>query len=100
MAMAFPPLPSMAFTTSVAELESFAYVIATLAPSEARRFAMAAPMPREAPVTIANLPSSFFDIFFLLVVRRGSTCLVALFLIGLRSEERWVGQAERCLASP
>jgi hypothetical protein len=36
--------------------------MATLAPSEAKRFAMAAPMPREPPVTIANLPSSFFDI--------------------------------------
>jgi hypothetical protein len=41
--------------------------MATLAPSEAKRFAMAAPMPREPPVTSANLPSSFFDMEFLLL---------------------------------
>src|ERR1700733_8967168 len=40
--------------------------MATLAPSDASRFAMAAPIPREAPVTRANLPSSLFDIEFLL----------------------------------
>src|SRR5215475_13915662 len=32
--------------------------MATLAPSWARRFAIAAPMPRDAPVTSADLPLS------------------------------------------
>src|SRR6202041_569175 len=35
--------------------------MATLAPSAARRLAIAAPMPRDAPVTSAILPSRFFD---------------------------------------
>src|SRR5580692_8138742 len=33
--------------------------MATLAPSAARRFAIAAPMPREAPVTSATLLANF-----------------------------------------
>jgi hypothetical protein len=37
---------------------SFAYVMATLAPSSARRFAIAAPIPREPPVTSATLFAS------------------------------------------
>jgi len=41
----FPPLSSIALTTAEAALASFAYVMATLAPSAARRFAIAAPMP-------------------------------------------------------
>jgi hypothetical protein len=40
----------MAFTTDAAASAPFEYVIATLAPSAARRFAIAAPMPREPPV--------------------------------------------------
>src|SRR5580704_14212502 len=36
--------------------------MATFAPSAARRLAIAAPMPREPPVTSAIFPSSFFDI--------------------------------------
>jgi hypothetical protein len=55
IAMAFPPLSSIALTTAEAAPASFAYVMATLAPSSARRFAIAAPMPREPPVTIATL---------------------------------------------
>src|SRR5512143_3958779 len=35
--------------------------MATSAPSSARARAMAAPMPREPPVTRATLPASFFD---------------------------------------
>src|ERR1700732_3525289 len=54
MAIAFPPVPSIALTTDEAAPASFAYVIATLAPSAARRFAMAAPIPREPPVTSAT----------------------------------------------
>ena len=46
-AIAFPPAPSMAFTTDAAASAPFEYVIATLAPSAARRFAIAAPMPRD-----------------------------------------------------
>src|ERR1700730_12722071 len=54
IATAFPPLCSMALTTAEAALASLAYVMATLAPSLARRFAIAAPMPREPPVTSAT----------------------------------------------
>src|ERR1700731_2516548 len=56
--MAFPPPSSIALTTAEAALASFAYVMATLAPSAARRFAIAAPMPREPPVTSATFFSS------------------------------------------
>jgi len=49
IATAVPPSSSIALTTAEAALASFAYVIATLAPSAARRLAIAAPMPREPP---------------------------------------------------
>src|SRR2546421_1249675 len=54
IATAFPPPSSIALTTAEAALASFTYVMATLAPSAARRFAMAAPMPREPPVMSAT----------------------------------------------
>src|SRR5216683_4050365 len=38
--------------------------MATCAPSAARRLAIAAPIPREPPVTRATFPSSFLDIGF------------------------------------
>ena len=41
--------------------------MATAAPSEASRFAIAAPIPREPPVTSATLPSSFFEFVVVLV---------------------------------
>ncbi len=59
IATAFPPLRSMAFTTAEAALASFAYVMATLAPSAASRFAIAAPMPRDPPVMSATLLANF-----------------------------------------
>src|SRR5712691_9949143 len=37
-----------------------------LAPSAARRFAIAAPMPREAPVTSATLPASSLSFLLLM----------------------------------
>src|SRR5215472_11138776 len=40
--------------------------MATTAPSAASRFAIAAPMPREPPVTRATLPSSFFEFVLML----------------------------------
>src|SRR6266850_3468096 len=40
--------------------------MATFAPSAPRRFAMAAPMPRDPPVTSAIFPSNFLVIVFLL----------------------------------
>jgi hypothetical protein len=46
------------------------YVMATLAPSAARRFAIPAPMPRDPPVISAILPSSFLDIPFLPFISR------------------------------
>jgi hypothetical protein len=54
MAMALPPPSSTALTTAEAALASFAYVMATLAPSAARRFAIAAPKPRDPPVMSAT----------------------------------------------
>src|SRR6202040_1111946 len=64
MATAFPPSSSIALTTAEAAPASFEYVMATLAPSAARRLAIAAPMPREPPVTSAIFPSSFLVIVF------------------------------------
>src|SRR3989475_11161097 len=66
MARAFPPAPSIALTTDSAASAPFVYVMATFAPSAARRLAIAAPMPREPPVMSAIFPSSFFDIVLLL----------------------------------
>src|SRR5229473_4224444 len=42
--------------------------MATFAPSAARRFAIAAPMPREPPVMSATFPSRFLAIVFLLLL--------------------------------
>src|SRR6202044_2757212 len=61
IATAFPPLSSIALTTAEAAAASLAYVMATLAPSAASRFAIAAPIPREPPVTSAIFPSRFLD---------------------------------------
>jgi hypothetical protein len=55
IAIAFPPPSSIALTTVEAAPASFAYVKATLAPSAARCFAIAAPMPLELPATSATL---------------------------------------------
>src|ERR1700677_1679206 len=44
--------------------------MATMAPSAARRLAIAAPIPLEPPVTSATLPSSFFDIAVPLSISR------------------------------
>src|SRR6266481_2933812 len=52
--------------------------MATFAPSAARRFAMAAPMPRDPPVTSANFPSSFLVIVFLLLLESRSLLLLRL----------------------
>ena len=65
IASAFPPLCSIALVTEEAAPASFAYVMATLAPSSAKRLAIAAPIPREPPVTSATFPSSFLDMGFL-----------------------------------
>ena len=45
-----------------AESAPLVYVMATFAPSAARRLAIAAPMPREPPVMSATFPSRFLDI--------------------------------------
>jgi hypothetical protein len=42
------------------------YVSATAPPSAASRLAIAAPMPRDPPVTSATLPVSFFDTMLVL----------------------------------
>src|SRR5882672_2677677 len=52
--------------------------MATFAPSAARRFAMAAPMPRDPPVTSAIFPSSFLVIVFLLFLESRSLLLLTL----------------------
>src|SRR5258708_16693269 len=58
IASAFPPPRSISLTRDDAASASLEYVTATLAPSAARRLAIAAPMPREPPVTSAILPAS------------------------------------------
>lgn len=40
----------------------------TAAPSAASFFAMAAPMPLDAPVTTATFPASFFEVLFITLV--------------------------------
>jgi hypothetical protein len=50
-------------------------VIATFAPSEAKRLAIAAPIPREPPVMSATFPSSLVDITFLLFLGIGSLAI-------------------------
>src|SRR6266404_3141123 len=52
--------------------------MATFAPSAPRRFAMAAPMPRDPPVTSAIFPSSFLVIVFLLLLESRSLLLPRL----------------------
>src|ERR1700756_946007 len=64
MAIAFPPARSISLTTDAAASAPFVYVMATCAPSAARRLAIAAPMPREPPVMSAIFPSSFICIIF------------------------------------
>jgi hypothetical protein len=59
-AAAQTPLPSSARTTASALSADAAYVMPTAAPSRARRFAIAAPMPREPSVTKATFPIRFF----------------------------------------
>src|ERR1700691_383079 len=68
--MAFPPARSISLTTDAAASAPFVYVSATAAPSAARRLAIAAPIPREPPVTSATLPSSLFDIAVPLSISR------------------------------
>src|SRR6267143_5667438 len=74
--MAFPPSRSISFTTEAAASVPFEYVRATFAPSAARRLAMAAPMPREPPVTSAIFPSSFlFMVCLLFLLSLDSLCI-------------------------
>src|SRR5207253_10725962 len=70
IAIAFPPAPSISLTTDAAASAPFEYVIATFAPSEARRLAIAAPMPREPPVIRAIFASSFLFMVCLLFLLR------------------------------
>src|SRR5438067_2207690 len=74
--------------------------MATFAPSEARRLAMAAPMPREPPVISAIFPSSFLFMILFSLVRFGDSlcidwyktrrwtkaCQGIYLLIGMKSE--------------
>lgn len=62
IARAFPPPDTMSRTTSSAFDFALEYVIATAAPSTANRFAIAAPIPHDPPVTRATLPASVFVI--------------------------------------
>src|ERR1700730_17567281 len=72
MPIALRPRPSICFTTDAAASAPFVYVMATFAPSAARRLAIAAPIPREPPVMSAIFPSSFLDIFYLLFLQSRS----------------------------
>src|SRR5271154_3727925 len=63
--------------------------MATLAPSAAKRLAIAAPMPREPPVMSAILPSSCFDMF-----------LSVHFLDILQSYDSLIGPSFRSQLTP
>src|SRR3984893_2149865 len=63
--------------------------MATFAPSAARRFAMAAPMPRDPPVISAIFPSSFLVIVFLLLLESRSLLLLRLAASLEVSAPRW-----------
>src|SRR6266436_903437 len=76
IAIAFPPARSISLTTDAAASAPFVYVMATFAPSAARRLAIAAPIPREPPVMSAIFPSSFLDIFYLLFLQSHSLRLL------------------------
>src|SRR6202163_3387426 len=93
IARAFTPSSSIALTTARAALASFAYVMATFAPSAARRLAMAAPMPREPPVMSAIFPSNFFDIVHLLELTICSSGMSQHLLLaqGIQSPH-WIAQ--------
>ena len=58
------PSFSISATTALALSGELTYVMATSAPSAARRLAMAAPMPRLPPVTRATLPWSVDMVMF------------------------------------
>src|SRR5437870_1109849 len=76
IAIAFPPARSISLTTDAAASGPFEYVMATFAPSAARRLAIPAPMPREPPVMSAIFPSSFlFMILFFLMRFGDSLCI-------------------------
>src|SRR6202049_4493875 len=70
--MAFPPARSISLATDAAASAPFVYVMATFAPSAARRLAIAAPMPREPPVMSAIFPSRLLDTVFLLFLQSRS----------------------------
>src|SRR6202048_44482 len=53
--------------------------MATFAPSVARRLAMAAPIPREPPVTSAIFPSSFLFMVCLLFLSRLDSLYIARY---------------------
>src|SRR5258708_11776076 len=92
--MAFPPARSMALTTAAAASAPFVYVMATSAPSAARRLAIAAPMPREPPVMSAIFPSSFLDIVF-------SFSSISLFRDPISDIRRAMNEIDAfCMTSP
>src|SRR5205809_2742353 len=100
IAIAFPPAPSISLTTNAAASAPLVYVMATLAPSAARRLAIAAPMPREPPVMSAIFPSSFLFMILFSLMRFGDSlcidryktkrwtkpCQMIYLLIGMKSE--------------
>src|SRR5437870_11047236 len=100
IAIAFPPARSISLTTDAAASGPFEYVMATFAPSAARRLAIPAPMPRELPVMSAIFPSSFLFMILFSLVRFGDSlcidwyktrrwtkaCQVIYLPIGMKSE--------------
>src|SRR5438445_1781551 len=59
---ASPPSCLIESTTACASRSLPTQLTVTFAPSEAKRSAIAFPIPRDAPVTIATLPSSLFSL--------------------------------------
>src|SRR6266849_1499164 len=85
--------------TDAAASAPLEYVMATFAPSAARRLPIAAPMPRDPPVINAIFPSSFLFMVCLLFLRLDSLCIdwyktlrwtkacqMIYLLIGMKSE--------------
>src|SRR5213082_1231084 len=106
IAIAFPPSRSISLTTDAAASAPFVYVIATFAPSEARRLAIAAPMPRDPPVISAIFPSSFLFMILFSSMRFGDslyidwyktrrwtkTCQMVYLPIGMKSKSAQLGR--------
>ena len=75
-----PPACAISCATASALVRAVCATTATVAPSAPSRRAMDAPIPREPPVTIATLPSSFMPCLPVCVAIAFPSCTEALGL--------------------